>query len=165
VIIFLHGNHLTCGMIPPAGNPITEGTVPAPGILVGPGNQFTGNGTCPAAFPNEIPSDEGYDYLAFQLARLGFIVDSIDNNRGITGLFGGRKAPGVAGDDALIRARGVMVLKTLQNFFNTNWNENDSPDCVGFLNEPSSTLPALHRPSSRRCQCPVFWRSFGATWA
>jgi hypothetical protein len=116
VILFLHGNHASCGTIPPAGNPIVEGTISLVNLIAA-GNQFTGNGTCPAGL-SEIPSDEGYDYLAFQLARLGYIVDSIDNNRGITGLI--FPAPGVAGDDVLIRARGVMVLKTLQMLANVN---------------------------------------------
>ena len=64
VIIFLHGNHGTCGrpyMSPPdppgmLGNPRIDDSV-----------SYTGTGTCPANYI-ESPSYAGYDYLANRLA-------------------------------------------------------------------------------------------------
>ncbi len=114
VIIFLHGNHGTCG-------------TPDPGLPGDPRNdnstQYTGTGTCP---PNyiESPSYLGYDYMAFRLASYGYIVASIDANRGITG------GPGLPGDSGLIKARGIEVLRHLQNL--STWNRHGgTPAGVG----------------------------------
>ena len=114
VIIFLHGNHGTCG-------------TPDPGLPGDPRNDdrsdYTGTGTCPAGYI-ESPSYLGYDYMAFRLASYGYIVASIDANRGITA------GPGLPGDSGLIKARGIMVLRHLQNL--SMWNRHGgTPAGVG----------------------------------
>ena len=80
LVLFLHGNHATCGRF--------EG--------IGPGRfdinvQYTFTGTCPAGYV-VVPSHAGYAYLAERLASWGYIVVSINANRGVNA------APGVAGD-------------------------------------------------------------------
>ncbi len=110
VVIFLHGNHGTCGrpyQSPPdppgmLGNPRIDDSV-----------AYTGTGHCPTGYV-ESPSYLGYDYLAQRLASYGYIVVSIDANRGITG------GPALGADRALIQARGILVLRHLQNL--SHWN-------------------------------------------
>ncbi len=114
VIIFLHGNHGTCG-------------TPDPGLPGDPRDDnrsdYTGTGTCPAGYI-ESPSYLGYDYMAFRLASYGYIVASIDANRGITA------GPGLPGDSGLIKARGIMVLRHLQHL--STWNRHGgTPAGVG----------------------------------
>src|SRR5215468_2159446 len=101
LLVFLHGNHATCGR------------------LAGPGEhfdinvQYTFTGTCPAGFI-PVPSHAGYSYLAERLASLGYIVVSINANRGINA------APGVLGDRGLNLRRGRLVLRHLLQL--KNWN-------------------------------------------
>ena len=95
LLVLLHGNHATCGR------------------LAGPGEhfdinvQYTFTGTCPAGFI-PVPSHAGYAYLAERLASLGYVVVSINANRGINA------APGILGDRGLNLARGRLVLRHLQ---------------------------------------------------
>lgn len=120
LIIFLHGNHATCGrpyMSPPD----------PPGFLGDPriddNIQYTGIGTCP---PNyiESPSYIGYEYLAKRLASYGYIVVSVNANRGITG------GPSLGGDTALIKARGILIMRHLQKL--SSWNRHGgTPPGVG----------------------------------
>ena len=120
LVVFLHGNHGTCGRpyrVPPD----------PPGMLGFPrmddSVQYTGTGTCPSGWI-ESPSYLGYDYLANRLASYGYIVASIDANRGITG------GPGGAGDSGLIKARGILVMRHLQNL--SQWNRHGgTPSGVG----------------------------------
>jgi hypothetical protein len=126
LVIFLHGNHGTCGHAygtgagdPPglAGAPLMDRDFVLP---TRPSDfTYTGTGTCSNRNPIVIPSYRGYDYLAERLASWGYIVISIDANRGVQGIDG---PAGVVGDPYLIRARGVLVLKTLAqlSFWNTN---------------------------------------------
>jgi len=79
LLVLLHGNHATCGRI--AG----------PGEHFDINVQYTFTGTCPAGFI-PVPSHAGYGYFAERLASLGYIVVSINANRGINA------APGVVGD-------------------------------------------------------------------
>jgi len=101
LLVFLHGNHATCGR------------------LAGPGEhfdinvQYTFTGTCPAGY-TPVPSHAGYSYLAERLAGLGYIVVSINANRGINA------APGILGDRGLNLARGRLVLRHLQKL--SRWN-------------------------------------------
>ncbi len=114
VIIFLHGNHGTCGTPDPSlpGDPRDDNR-----------SDYTGTGTCPAGYI-ESPSYLGYDYMAFRMASYGYIVASIDANRGITA------GPGLPGDSALIKARGILVLRNLQNL--SHWNRHGgTPSGVG----------------------------------
>ncbi|HJZ81287.1 MAG TPA: hypothetical protein VKD91_13115 [Pyrinomonadaceae bacterium] len=101
LLVFLHGNHATCGRL--AG--------PAEHFDINV--QYTFTGTCPAGFI-PVPSHAGYGYLAERLAGLGYIVVSINANRGINA------APGVLGDRGLNLARGRLVLRHLQKL--SRWN-------------------------------------------
>ncbi len=120
VIIVVHGNHSTCG------RPYQSPPDP-PGMLGNPRMDddltYTGTGTCPPGYI-EAPSYTGYDYLANRLASYGYIVVSINTNRGING------GPGTNGDPDLIEARGILVLRHIQNL--SNWNHNGgTPPTVG----------------------------------
>ena len=113
LIILLHGNHGTCGR---GSNPHIDTDGPF-------ADNYTYTGTCPslgntetfagltytAAYNYTVVNNHlGYAYLADQLASRGYIVVSINANRGIN------VAPGQANDDYLILARGRLVLKHLQ---------------------------------------------------
>jgi hypothetical protein len=101
LLVLLHGNHATCGR------------------LAGPGEhfdinvQYTFTGTCPAGYI-PVPSHAGYAYFAERLASLGYIVVSINANRGINA------APGILVDRGLNLARGRLVLRHLQKL--SRWN-------------------------------------------
>ncbi|MGH3368947.1 MAG: hypothetical protein ACRDPR_03010, partial [Nocardioidaceae bacterium] len=121
--MFLHGNHATCGRF--------EG--------IGPGRfdtniQYTFFGTCPAGYV-VVPSHAGYAYLAERLASWGYIVVSINANRGVTA------APGVVGDRGLNLRRGRLVLKHLQTL--SQWNTSGgAPASLGF--DVQGTLDFSH---------------------
>ena len=65
----------------------------------------------------EAPSFQGCDYLGNRLASDGYVVVSVNANRGIAGV---NNAPGVD-DDGLILARGRLVLRHLETL--SNWNK------------------------------------------
>ncbi len=113
LLVFLHGNHGTCGRFPG----------------IGPGRfdvniQYTFTGTCPTGYV-VVPSHEGYGYLAERLASWGYIVVSINANRGVTA------APAEEGDLGLNLRRGRLVLKHLQTL--SRWNTvGGAPASLGF---------------------------------
>jgi len=109
VLIFLHGNHATCGR---GFKPRVDDNV-----------SYSSTGTCP---PNYVvvPNHRGYDYLAERLASWGYIVVSINANRGIN------TSAGVQGDAGLNLTRGRLVLKHLQLL--STWNTTGgTPDSLG----------------------------------
>jgi hypothetical protein len=107
VVLFLHGNHGTCGRY--------SLTPPAPGQpRIDDSDEYTYSGTCSSPYET-VPNHLGYAYLAERLASWGYVVVSINANRGITG-----NASGEAGDSGLILARGRLVLKHLQRL--SEWN-------------------------------------------
>jgi hypothetical protein len=114
LLLLLHGNHATCGR------------------LAGPGEhfdinvQYTFTGTCPAGFI-VVPSHAGYSYFADRLASLGYIVVSINANRGVNA------APGVTGDRGLNLRRGRLVLRHLQKLSRWNSGAEPPPDGLGDL--------------------------------
>jgi hypothetical protein len=110
LILFLHGNHSTCGH---GSNPRIDDSC-----------QYTTLGTCPAGYV-VTPNHNGYGYLADRLASWGYIVVSINANRGIT--CGG----GVVGDPNLIQARGRLVLKHLQRLSEWNDTAGQTPASLG----------------------------------
>ena len=93
LILFLHGNHGTCG----------AGTAPRNDSSC----QYTNEGACPSGFV-VTPNHEGYKYAAEHLASWGYVVASINANRGIT--CGG----GDSDDWGLVLARGRLILKHLE---------------------------------------------------
>ncbi len=105
LVAFLHGNHTTCG----------HGSDPR----IDDNSNYTLFGTCnTAAGYSPVPSHLGYEYLATQLASQGYIVLSINANRGITGA----PTPDSAyPDDPLhIFSRARLVLKHLETL--KTWN-------------------------------------------
>jgi hypothetical protein len=104
LLLFLHGEHSTCGT---GSNPRVDDN-----------DQYTTTGTCPTGY-QPAPSHRGYDYIASELAQRGYIVVSINTNRGIN------KGVGVSGDDGLILARGRMVLRHLQRL--SQWDRGALP--------------------------------------
>ncbi len=109
LVVILHGNHATCGR---GTNPRTDDRV-----------DYTSSGTCPVGYV-VAPSHAGYGYLADKLASWGYIVVSINANRGINA------AGGVSGDSGLNLARGRLILKHLQKL--SEWNKNGgTPSSVG----------------------------------
>ena len=99
LLIFLHGNHSTCGY---GENPRIDDNV-----------QYTFIGTCPTDYV-VTPNHRGYDYLAERMASWGYVVVSINANRGING------AGGSADDLGLNLARGKLLLKHMQRL--SEWN-------------------------------------------
>jgi hypothetical protein len=110
LLVFQHGNHGTCG----------TGTNPR----VDSSSQYTMSGTCPAGYV-VTPNHMGYAYLAERLASWGYIVVSVNANRGITA--GG----GVAGDGGLNLARGKLILRHLQKLSEWNANAGTTPASLG----------------------------------
>ncbi|MFW7379010.1 MAG: hypothetical protein ACOH5I_09415 [Oligoflexus sp.] len=108
LIVFLHGNHGTCGILTGPGNPRLDIST-----------DFADQGSCPAGYV-EVPSYRGYDYAARHLASWGYAVISINANRGITGR-DNRFGP----DPLLVHARGVHVLKHLERIF--QWSQDQEP--------------------------------------
>ena len=110
LLVFLHGNHPTCGV----------GTNPR----VDTSCEYTFDGTCPTG-QVVVPNHLGYEYLATRLASWGYIVVSINANRGIT------CGTPVTGDNGLNLARGRLVLRHLALL--AQWNrQGGTPSSLGF---------------------------------
>ena len=106
VIVMLHGNHQTCGMPHPSGYRVDHSC------------EYTETGTCSDGTV-VAPSHLGYSYLTQQLASLGYIVVSINSNRGINCGFE------IEGDPGLNLARGRLILRHLQLL--SQWNQGIEP--------------------------------------
>lgn len=106
LLVFLHGNHGTCGT--PDGS----------GFRSDSGTQYTSTGACPAG-QVVVPNHLGYEYVAEKLAAHGYVIVSINANRGITA------GAGTQSDNFfLIMERGRLILKHLEKL--AKWNTNDS---------------------------------------
>lgn len=114
VLVFLHGNHGTCGQYDEAS-----------GVRYDYSVEYTYSGTCPEGFV-PTPNHRGYDYLATDLAKRGYVVVSINANRGVTA------AGGVDGDDGLNLRRGRLVLRHLQQLAAWNAGPAKPPASLGF---------------------------------
>ena len=110
VVIVLHGNHETCGT---GSNPRVDDNC-----------QYTTTGTCPSGYVM-APSYAGFGYLADRLASWGYIVVSINANRGIN------CGAGITFDDGLVLARGRLILKHLQRLSEWNTNGGTTPASLG----------------------------------
>jgi len=102
LVVLLHGNHATCGTYDGLGPARRDDNI-----------QYTLFGTCPERYV-VIPNHAGYDYLARPLASRGYIVVSINANRGVTA------APGEVLDRGLNLRRGRLVLRHLQYLVERN---------------------------------------------
>ncbi|WP_237152427.1 hypothetical protein [Oryzibacter oryziterrae] len=102
LLILLHGNHGTCGRMDPNL-----------GIRVDDNAEYTIDGTCPDGY-TVTPNHLGYAYLARALAAEGYVVVSINANRGITA------GEGDQNDSGLNLARGRLILRHLALL--SDWN-------------------------------------------
>ncbi len=113
LLVLLHGNHATCGHY-------VAGTLGR----VDDNSQYTTTGTCPTGYV-VVPNHLGYSYLAERLASQGYMVVSINANRGINA------AAGVPGDRGLNLRRGRLVLRHLMQL--AQWNSSGgAPASLGF---------------------------------
>lgn len=110
VLMFLHGNHGTCGT---GENPRSDFDC-----------TYTYRGVCPEGSV-VVPSHRGYDYVGTELAARGFIVVSVNANRGIT------CGPGEEGDGGFNLARGRLLLKHLQQLAAWNRGLAETPEELG----------------------------------
>ena len=135
LVIFLHGNHATCGTFTCAASECGVFLELPNGPRIDDRIDYTTTGTCPRAGEAgarsdyiEAPSYLGYSYLAEQLASHGYFVVSINANRGITA--GAAQDLGTPGnpfieDRGLNLGRGRLVLKHLERL--SNWNRGIEP--------------------------------------
>lgn len=114
LVVLLHGNHSTCGHF--------DVNL---GARIDDNSQYTTTGTCPAGYV-VAPSHLGYAYLAQALANAGYVVVSINANRGINA------GAGISGDSGLNLARGRLVLRHLQELQKWNSGSVATPPSVGF---------------------------------
>lgn len=114
LVVFLHGNHGTCGYFDQEL-----------GIRVDDEFEYTDSGTCPAGYV-PTPNHLGYGYLAGELASRGYVVVSINANRGVN------IAAGVRGDPGLNLRRGRLVLRHLQQLAEWNAGRAPEPASLGF---------------------------------
>lgn len=113
LVMFLHGNHATCGRF--------DSSL---GVRVDDRSEYTYSGACPRGY-SVVPSHLGYAYLAERLAADGYLVVSINANRGVNA------AAGVANDSGLNLRRGRLVLRHLQLL--KQWNaQGGAPASLGF---------------------------------
>lgn len=112
IVIFLHGNHGTCGR---GANPRIDDS-----------NEYTYTGVCSAPY-QVVENHRGYDYIATELAERGYFVVSINANRGITQGDGPDNPD--RPDPGLIRARGNLVLKHLQ--YLRSWSQSSGTTPLG----------------------------------
>ena len=116
LLMFLHGNHSTCGYY--------DASLKA---RVDDNNEYTFSGTCPKGYVM-APSHMGYRYLAERLASWGYVVVSINANRGVNGAWEDWETDD---DPDLILRRGRLVLRHLQQL--AAWNASGgAPATLGF---------------------------------
>jgi hypothetical protein len=111
VLVFLHGQHHTCG----------EGSNPRHDWS----DEYTYTGVCPPPADIIVESHLGYEYVATELASRGYLVVSINANRGING------DSGPPDDFGLIYARARLVLKHLQRLSDWNRGVSATPGTIG----------------------------------
>lgn len=113
LLVFLHGNHPTCGFFDREL-----------GIRIDDDTSYTYNGKCPKGYV-QAPSHLGYAYLAKRLAAWGYVVVSINANRGVNA------APDTYDDPYLILRRGKLILRHLEKL--GQWHRSGgTPKSVGF---------------------------------
>lgn len=117
LVVMLHGNHGTCGK-PATDDDRQYYGMPTGSVFhVDEELQYTLDGTC-ADGESVVASHLGFSYLAERLAGNGYVVVSINANRGITA------GDGSKGDEALIFARARLVLAHLKLL--SDWNSGDA---------------------------------------
>ncbi len=134
LLVFLHGNHATCGRFSASL-----------GVRVDDRSDYTTSGTCPAGYV-VAPSHLGYAYLANALAAKGYVVVSINANRGINA------AAGVVGDNGLNLRRGRLVLRHLQEL--ARWNTGAQPTGVARFFAGGNAGLLARRPRASTLETP-----------
>jgi hypothetical protein len=114
LLVFLHGNHATCGRFAGAGQGRFDINI-----------EYTFFGTCPTDFV-VVPNHAGYTYLAQQLASHGYLVVSINANRGVNA------APGYPEDRGLNLRRGRLLLRHLEQLYKWHSGAEVTPASLGF---------------------------------
>jgi hypothetical protein len=114
LVVFLHGNHGTCGRFDPEK-----------GVRVDDRADYTTTGHCPEGYV-VTPNHMGYDYLGRRLAMLGYLVVSINANRGITA------GAGRPEDGGLNLMRGRLVMRHLALLAEWNAGKGQVPKSLGF---------------------------------
>ncbi|HEX2526814.1 MAG TPA: hypothetical protein VHL31_11035, partial [Geminicoccus sp.] len=113
LLVFLHGNHSTCGRYDRTRK-----------IRVDDDTSYTYDGRCPKGYV-QAPSHLGYRYLAQRLAEWGYVVVSINANRGVNA------APDSFDDPGLILRRGRLILRHLEKL--GQWSRaGGAPSTIGF---------------------------------
>jgi len=116
LIIFLHGNHGTCGHY--------DTTLE---VRIDDRSDYTTTGACPSGYV-VTPNHLGYAYMAEELASYGYIIVSINANRGITA------GAGLPDDRGLNLMRGRLILRHLALL--SGWNKGGGsiapPATLGF---------------------------------
>jgi hypothetical protein len=114
LLIFLHGNHSTCGH---GSNPRIDDR-----------NDYTFTGKCPSGYV-VVPNHRGFDYAANALAATdGYIVVSINANRGVAGA----DESSLTGDWGNVLVGGRLVLKHLAKLSRWNRGLEATPSSLGF---------------------------------
>ena len=114
VLVFLHGNHSTCGRY--------DAEL---GVRIDDRSDYTDTGECPDGYV-VVPNHMGYAYLARRLAKLGYVVVSINANRGITA------GAGTPEDGGLNLMRGRLVMRHLALLADWNAGKGEVPTSLGF---------------------------------
>ena len=124
LIMLVHGNHPPCGIYKGAGqyrkdnkklNPLTNDCADP---------YFDGDDATEKSRKGyvEVPQHLGYTYLAEHLARQGYIVVSVNQNRGISGI----SYTNCKGDCNLILVRGRSILTHM--LLLSQWANGNGPE-------------------------------------
>jgi hypothetical protein len=116
LLVFLHGNHQTCGW---GSNPRKDETY-----------DYTFTGSCPTnvhADNRVVPSHMGYGYVAEELAARGYIVVSINANRINSDGIG----PDEETDPFMVTDRGRLILRHLQLISRWDRGLDPTPASIG----------------------------------
>lgn len=110
LILALAGNHATCGT---GANPREDSDC-----------SYTHSGKCPSGF-SVVSSHRGFDYIATELAARGYVVVSVNANRGIN------CGDGDGDDWSMNLARGRLLLRHLERLAAYDRGDVPTPSSLG----------------------------------
>jgi hypothetical protein len=127
------------------------------------GSDYTRTGLCPSG-SFVVSNHAGYHFIAGELALRGYVVVSINANRGITARNDGPDT----GDSALIQARGRLVLRHLQLLSEWDRGVRTPPaafaDLVGKLNLGQVGMMGHSRGGQGVRAAYKLYRETGSPW-